>query len=177
MDLDGDNVELFASGVRNAYDLAFNEHGELFTYDSDMESDLGMAWYRPTQVMHVVAGSEFGWRSGWSKWPDYYADVMPPLVETGRGSPTGVVAYNHFMFPTKYHNALFVGDWSEGRILAVKLERDGAGYKANTEVFLQGEPLNVTDLAVGPDGNLYFSTGGRSTVSYTHLTLPTNGCG
>ena len=163
MDLDGDNVELFASGVRNAYDLAFNEHGELFTYDSDMESDLGMAWYRPTQVMHVVAGSEFGWRSGWSKWPDYYADVMPPLVETGRGSPTGVVAYNHFMFPTKYHNALFVGDWSEGRILAVKLERDGAGYKANTEVFLQGEPLNVTDLAVGPDGNLYFSTGGRST--------------
>jgi putative heme-binding domain-containing protein len=163
MDLDGENVELFASGIRNAYDLAFNEQGELFTYDSDMESDLGMAWYRPTRVMHVLPGSEFGWRSGWSKWPNYYADVVPPLVETGRGSPTGVVAYNHFMFPTKYHDALFVGDWSEGRILAVTLQRDGAGYQANTEVFLQGEPLNVTDLAVGPDGDLYFSTGGRST--------------
>ncbi|MCA9105870.1 MAG: HEAT repeat domain-containing protein, partial [Planctomycetales bacterium] len=161
--LDGSEVELVASGLRNCYDVAFNSQGELFTYDSDMESDIGMSWYRPTRVLHVVPGAEFGWRSGWSKWPDYYLDSLPPLTETDRGSPTGIVAYDHFMFPTKYHGALFLGDWSEGRILAVTLRPSGAGYSASTEVFLQGQPLNVTDLDVGPDGSLYFATGGRAT--------------
>ncbi len=161
--LDGSGLELVAAGLRNSYDLAFNADGELFTYDSDMESDIGMTWYRPTRVLHVVSGAEFGWRSGWSKWPDYYVDSLPPLAETGRGSPTGMVSYDHFMFPAKYQGALFVGDWSEGRILAVTMRRSGAGYIANTEDFIRGEPLNVTDLDVGPDGSLYFATGGRAT--------------
>lgn len=161
--LDGSKVELVASGLRNCYDLAFNGQGELFTYDSDMESDIGMAWYRPTRLMHIVPGGEFGWRSGWSKWPDYYMDSLPPIAETGRGSPTGLVTYDHFMFPTKYHGALFMGDWSEGRILSVTLKPSGAGYVATSEVFLQRQPLNVTDLEVGPDGALYFVTGGRAT--------------
>ncbi len=67
------------------------------------------------------------------------------------------------MFPREYQNALFLADWSEGRILAVQLKPNGATYTASTEVFLQGQPLNVTDLDVGPDGWLYFVTGGRGT--------------
>ncbi len=46
-DVNGSRLELFAGGLRNAYDLAFNSRGDLFTYDSDMESDLGANWYRP----------------------------------------------------------------------------------------------------------------------------------
>lgn len=157
-------VELFAGGVRNAYDLAFDGEGELFIHDSDMESDMGMSWYRPTQMYHVLAGSEIGWRSGWSKWPEYWYDSIPPMTKTGRGSPTGCVVYNHYMFPTRYHNAIFAADWSEGRILAVRTKRNGASYTATTETFLEGEPLNVTDLDVGPDGALYFCTGGRGTT-------------
>ena len=37
-------------GYRNPYDLAFNRHGDLFTYDSDMEWDVNTPWYRPTRV-------------------------------------------------------------------------------------------------------------------------------
>ncbi len=162
-DLNGETVQLFAGGLRNVYDLAFSPEGELFIHDSDMESDLGTTWYRPTRICHVTAGSEFGWRSGWAKWPDYYADSLPAIADTGRGSPTGAVFYTHHMFPREYHNALFLADWSEGRILAVQLKPNGATYTASTEVFLQGQPLNVTDLDVGPDGWLYFVTGGRGT--------------
>jgi len=162
-DSDGSSLELVSGGIRNAYDLAFSREGELFTFDSDMESDIGTTWYRPTRIMHVTPGSEFGWRSGWSKWPDYFFDSLPPTVETGRGSPTGVTFYNHYMFPARYHDAMFVGDWSEGRILCVRMQRDGATYKATTEVFMEGQPLNVTCLKVGPDGALYFATGGRET--------------
>lgn len=162
-DVEGKRVSLVAGGIRNAYDLTFNREGDLFVHDSDMESDIGTSWYRPTQLYHVTSASEFGWRSGWAKWPDYYVDCLPAVADTGRGSPTGAVAYNHHMFPARYHNALFLGDWSEGRIIAVLLTREGATYAAKTENFLEGRPLNVTDLDVGPDGALYFCTGGRGT--------------
>lgn len=162
-DLQGQTVELFAGGMRNVYDFAFSPEGELFIHDSDMESDLGTTWYRPTRVCHVIPGAELGWRSGWAKWPEYYIDSLPSIADTGRGSPTGAVFYTHNMFPERYHNALFLGDWSEGRILVAHLKRDGASYTANTEVFLEGQPLNITDLDVGPDGWLYFVTGGRGT--------------
>ena len=89
-----------------------------------------MPWYRPTRLNHVIPGAEFGWRSGWAKWPDYFADSLPPVVELGRGSPAGIEVYNHFMFPQRYHNALFVCDWSRGRILAIRTKPHGATYKA-----------------------------------------------
>ncbi len=162
-DTSGGVVELFAGGLQNPYDLAFNPEGELFTCDSDMEWDSGMPWYRPTRLNHVSAGSEFGWRSGWSKWPNYYADSLPPALEMGRGSPAGMEFYSHFMFPKRYHGALFVCDWSRGRILSIRTKPHGASYKAAAEVFVEGQPLNVTDIGVGPDGWLYFCTGGRDT--------------
>jgi len=162
-DLEGQTVELFAGGFRNAYDIAFNRQGDLFTYDSDMEWDEGLPWYRPTRINHVIAGAEFGWRSGWAKWPPYYLDSLPAVVDIGRGSPTGVVVYDHWKFPLRYRNALFAGDWSLGRILVIRMRPAEGTYEARAEVFMTGKPLNVTDLAVGPDGNLYFSTGGRGT--------------
>ena len=64
------------------------------------------------------------------------------------------------MFPQRYHENLFLADWTQGQILAVKLDENG---RAQSQVFLQGQPLNVTDVAIGPDGWLYFCTGGRGT--------------
>ncbi len=160
MDLEGTSVELVAGGLRNAYDLTFHPNGRLYVHDSDMESDEGAAWYRPTSLYEVAEGGEFGWRSGWAKWPAYYYDRLPTLLETGRGSPTGSCVYDHVMFPQRYHGSLFLADWTQGQILAVKLTPDG---QAQSEVFVQGQPLNVTDLTVGPDGWLYFCTGGRGT--------------
>ncbi|GIW92318.1 MAG: heme-binding protein [Pirellulaceae bacterium] len=162
-DLEGRRVELFAGGLRNAYHLVFHPNGELFVHDSDMEFDIGTPWYRPTQLFHVVPGGEYGWRSGWAKWPAYFVDSLPGILDTGRGSPTGAVVYDHFAYPSRYHGTLFLADWSEGRILNVKLEPRGAGYTATSETFLTGSPLNVTALDVGPDGSLYFSLGGRGT--------------
>ena len=162
-DTAGTAVEAFAGGLQNPYDLVFNQDGELFACDSDMEWDSGMPWYRPTRLNHVAAGGEFGWRSGWSKWPNYFIDSLPPAMEMGRGSPAGTEVYDHYMYPVRYHNVLFMCDWSRGRILAIRPRPHGSTYKATAEVFLEGQPLNATDVAVGPDGWLYFCTGGRET--------------
>ncbi len=160
---DGTVVERVAGGLRNAYDLVFDPSGGMFVHDADMEADVDTAWYRPTALFDVTEGGEFGWRTGWAKWPEYYFDRLPNLLDTGRGSPTGAICYEHYMFPVRYHNSLFLADWSEGRILNVRLKPRGAGYIADSEVFLKGQPLNVTDIEVGPDGAMYFCTGGRGT--------------
>jgi putative membrane-bound dehydrogenase-like protein len=153
--------ERVGCGLRNNYDMAFNRAGDLFVFDSDMEPDEGMPWYRPVRGCHIVPGADFGWCSGSSKWPSYYLDSLPAAVETGRGSPTGVAFYQHNAFPEEYDDVLFVGDWSRGAIHQVRFRRAGASWRGSSEVFMTGRPLNVTDVKVGPDGALYFACGGR----------------
>ncbi len=163
IDLDGKNPALVTAGFRNHFDVAFNPAGELFTFDSDMEWDVGLPWYRHVRVCHCPPGADFLWRTGAANTPDYYADSLPPLVETGRGSPTGVEFYDHSAFPAKYRGAFLMSDWSIGVLWAVHLERSGASFKGTAEKFCTGAPMPISDCAVGPDGAIYFTLGGRGT--------------
>ncbi|MGQ0635565.1 MAG: PVC-type heme-binding CxxCH protein [Planctomycetaceae bacterium] len=163
LDPEGERFTLEAAGFRNHFDIAFNSLGEMFTFDSDMEYQEALPWYHPVRVMHSVPGADFGWRSNSGKWPPYYVDSLPALVDIGRGSPCGVTFYNHRHFPARYHDAFFMADWSYGRIFALHLQRHGATFKTEVEEFVTGKPLNVSDMEVGPDGCLYFCTGGRGT--------------
>lgn len=158
---DGRDWEMIAHGFRNTYDAAFSPTGELFTYDADMEWDMGTPWYRPTRICHVTSGAEFGWRNGTGKWPAYQPDSLPGILDIGPGSPTGVTFGHGAKFPAKYREALFAADWTFGRIYAVHLRPNGASYRGESEVFVSGVPLPVVDLVVHPkDGALYFITGG-----------------
>lgn len=160
-DKEGKRWELFCGGFRNPYDLDFNDDGELFTYDADMEWDTGTPWYRPTRVNHVVSGAEFGWRYGTGKWPAYYADSVGAVVDIGLGSPTGLQFGTAARFPAKYQRAFFMCDWTYGKVYAVFLQPSGASYTGTFEVFAEGKPLPVTDLIINHDGAIYFTTGGR----------------
>ncbi len=181
-DADGTTWELFAGGFRNQYDIDFNADGELFTFDSDMEWDIGLPWYRPTRVMHVTSGAEFGFREGSTKWPEYYSDSLPAVADIGLSSPTGVKFGTKSRFPDRYKRALFVMDWTFGRILAVHMKPDGSTYTAknplpnpyylsaptaggDVEEFLAGKGMPVADLEFGKDGAMYFVVGGRGTQS------------
>lgn len=166
IDPDGKHWELVATGFRNEFDAAFNRDGELFTYDADMEWDMNTPWYRPTRVCHVVSGAEFGWRNGSGKWPPYFPDSVPPVINIGPGSPTGVTFGYGARFPAKYQDALFICDWSYGILYAVHLRPNGASYQAEIEKFITGTPLPLTDIVVNRhDGAMYFAIGGRRTKS------------
>jgi putative heme-binding domain-containing protein len=172
-DPEGKHWELFAAGMRNTYDFDFNADGEAFGFDSDMEWDWGMPWYRPTRIYHLVSGGDYGFREGTAKYPRYYPDILPPTYDIGVGSPTGVKFGTNAKFPAEYQKAMFAMDWSYGRIFAVHLQPNGSSYDATVETFVHGKPLSVTDMEFGKDGALYFMTGGRGTqsglyrVSYT----------
>ena len=163
---DGKTFETFASGFRNIYGGALNRAGDLFTYDADMEYDFNTPWYRPTRVNHVVSGGEYGWRNGAGKYPEFYADNLPATVNIGPGSPTGVAFGYGAKFPAKYQEALYIMDWSWGKIYAVHLKAQGASYAGTKEDFILGAPLPVTDLLIHPgDGAMYFAIGGRKVQS------------
>ena len=161
IDPTGEKWELISSGYRNPFDLAFNDAGDMFTYDSDMEWDFGMPWYRPTRLIHTTSGSEYGWRPGTQKWSPAYADNLPAVLNIGQGSPTNLISAGNARFPEKYRRSLFAFDWSFGIIYALELLPDGSSYKARAEEFISGSPLPLTDGIIGPDGALYFMTGGR----------------
>jgi len=166
VDPDGKNWELMATGFRNEFDGAYNADGELFTYDADMEWDFNLPWYRPTRICHAISGAEFGWRSGGGKWPTYYPDSVPSVVDVGPGSPTGVTFGYGAKFPAKYQKALFACDWSYGKLYAVHLDPRGATYSGKLEEFITGTPLPLTDAIINPhDGAMYFLIGGRRVQS------------
>lgn len=158
--------EVMADGFRNAYDFAFNANGDVFTYDSDGERDISLPWYRPTRVFHVLPGSNAGWRSRSWKRPDSFLDMPPAIAAFHRGSPTGVSCYQQRQFPQEYQGALFVADWTFGRVHAIPMRNYNGSYASDPIDFITGVGqfgFAPTDLAVGPDGCLYVSVGGRGT--------------
>lgn len=175
-DFDGKSWELVSMGFRNTYDIAFNKDGQLFGYDSDMEWDIGLPWYRPTRVCHSVPGADFGFRNGSGKFPAYYPDSVPPVLNIGPGSPTGVQFGYGAKFPAKYQNALYIMDWTYGTMYAIHLTPDGATYTGVKEEFVSGKPLSLTDMVIRPaDGAMYFLVGGRGNQSGLYRMTWTGG--
>jgi putative heme-binding domain-containing protein len=175
------SVEILAGGLRNPFGIAFNPRGDCFTYDADAEYDMGAPWYRPTRVDHLALGGDFGWRGVTQQWPPYFPDHPDnavPGYNIGKGSPTAVKFGTQSNFPPRYRDALFILDWTYGRVIAVHAIPRGSSYLMMAETFLQGRPLNVTDLDFGLDGSMYLVTGGRATQSalyrirYTGPKLP-----
>ena len=77
-----------------------------------MEWDLGTPWYRPTRINHVVSGSDYGWRSGSGKWPEYYEDSLPALVVVMNESDAACVSrigadhvHVELLFPARLNQA------------------------------------------------------------------------
>lgn len=158
---DGQQLQTIAGGLYDAAGLALSPAGELFVQDSETAADSLTPWFRHAAVYHALPGGEFGWRSGSANWPSYFLDRLPPIAETGRGIVAGMTFYDHDAFPDEYRHALFIANWTLGRITALKLAPDGSSYSTESEVFVDDASLHVTSLAVGPDGGLYFCTGDR----------------
>jgi glucose/arabinose dehydrogenase len=175
-DFEGKNPHLVSGGMRNALHFDWNADGEIFTFDSDMEPEFGVPWYRPVRVSWLPSAADLGYRGNSGKYPNWYEDSLPPLVEIGLGSPVGVTFGYRTAFPAKYQKALFVADNNYGKIIAVHLQPAGSGYIASSwENFIWPKGLfggtprmthNVTDMIVARDGTFYYVIGSRRAQSY-----------
>ena len=170
MSPDGKNREIITMGFRNPCDFALNRDGELFVYDADMEYDIGSPWYRPTRINHGISGGDSGWRATSKKWRDYFPDTVGSVVDVGPGSPTGVIAGINANFPTHYRDALFICDWTFATMYSIHLKPSGSTYIGEKREFVSNSDgsLALTDVVIGPDGNMYFCVGGRGGQSYLY---------
>lgn len=178
-DFDGKHPYLMVMGLRNALHIDYNADGEMFTYDSDHEPELGVPWYRPTRVLWAPMGANFGHRrdSSSGKYPAWWEDATPALLDVGLGSPVGVAFGYHTKFPAVYQRALFLADNNYGRIMAVHMRPVGSGYTVVSmdnvvwpkSLYTNNVPQtthNITDLMVARDGTFYYVIGNRSTQAY-----------
>ena len=157
--------EVVAHGFRNAYDFDFSQDGRIFTFDSDGERDISLPWYRPTRVYELLPGDDAGWVTASWKRPDYYLDMPTVLGNAGRGSPTGVTVFDGTGMGMNWDQAVFVADWTFGRILvSQRSELEKVYGPLMPFAVAQGEfGFAVTDLAQSARGDLLVSVGGRGT--------------
>jgi len=149
-------------GLRNAFDFDWLADGTLVTVDSDMEWDLGLPWYRPVRVLECRAGADHGSRPGSA------ARAMQrearAVLELGRGSPTGLATLRGASWPESLRGALVVGDWANGRLVAVYPQRVAGELVGAAETLVQARgALPVTGLAEDERG-LLFVAGGRGAM-------------
>lgn len=170
-DPEGKDFELYAMGMRNPVSHQYNKDGEMFVYDSDMEFDKSTPWYRPTNIQHIISGSDAGWRDGSRKHPTYFMDYHGVIATIGSGSPTGAVFGTGAKFPARYQDAYFICDWSYGNLWAVFINPDGSSYKGEAMPFVSGSPFPVTGAMVNEvDGSLIVQTGARATTQLYRIT-------
>ena len=130
-----------------------------------MEWDVALPWYRPTRVNHLIPGAEFGWRSGWSKWPAYYVDsASPPRSTLAAARPPASCFTNTSGWARNTKARCSCATGRRDASWRSPCSHPPARYTASSEIFLEGKPLNCSDIDVGPDGWLYFSVGGRATA-------------
>ena len=168
--VDGQYSEVVADGLRNPYDLAFSDTGNLFTVDADGERDRHLPWYSPNRLFDIAQGAHHGWvLKGWTHaWnrPAYWPDVAPRVDEIGRGSPTGMLVYRHRSFPERYNSGVFSMCWTYGRIYFFPLIPERSSFRTEREIFLEttGETgFAPVAMEIGPSGNMFVAIGGRGT--------------
>jgi len=182
MEPDGSNVEVFATGFRNPYDLAFSPDDELFTTDNAPDGlDQTMAFYPPEELNHIREGRDYGF-------PDVYGhglairdverETEDPVTDLTTSSVNvGLVYYAADHFPEYYRDGIFAAQFGgfngEGReVVFVPLEpTDDGTYTGTWEDFARFRSgFNPIDVTVGPDGALYmaeYSKGYILRVTYT----------
>ncbi len=172
---DGSDFEVYARGLRNTHEFVFDPYGNIISSDNDGDHS-----GESERLVHIVEGSDAGWRSNWQygkyndpknngykvwmderlyvpRWEGQAAYIIPPIRNFHNG-PTGMV-YNPGTalgrdWLNKFFLVEFVGDPSLSHIWAFDLKPKGASFELDTETdFLSG--VLPTGIRFGPDGALY----------------------
>jgi putative membrane-bound dehydrogenase-like protein len=146
---DGTDLEIFATGLRNPFDIGIDPFMNLFTRDNDDNRAGG--W--DIRVMHLMQSAYYGYSQHYANFPD---EIMPPLGQFGGGSGTGTLYLQDMRWPEKYRNVLFTGDWGRSEVYRHELTKSGPTFALSQEVFLSFP--RPTGMDMDSSGRLYIAS-------------------
>jgi len=167
---DASRFEVLAHNFRNNYEVAVDSFGGLWQSDNDDDGNRGV------RINHIVEFGNYGYRdertgAGWQTprtnqeeeiplrhWHLNDPGVVPNLLQTGGGSPTGITVYEGRLLPERFHDQVIHCDAGPNVVRAYPVERDGAGYRAESVSIVKGTRDNwfrPADVCVAPDGSLF----------------------
>jgi putative membrane-bound dehydrogenase-like protein len=166
---DGSNVEVLAWNFRNNWEVAVDSHGTMWQSDNDDDGNKGVRINYVMEFGNYGYSDEMtgaGWqtpRIGWEKevpqrhWHQNDPGVIPNMLMTGAGSPTGMQVYEGDLLPSIFHGQPIHCDAGPNIVRAYVTQPDGAGYKAEIVNILDGSRdrwFRPSDVAFAPDGSL-----------------------
>jgi putative membrane-bound dehydrogenase-like protein len=175
--LDGTQVESIGWNFRNNYELAVDSFGTVWQSDNDDDGNRGV------RINFVMEFGNYGyqdeltganWNTGWKAaqakgasederpyyhWHQYDPGVVPNLLQTGNGSPTGICFYEGDLLPPVFRNQMIHCDAGPRVVRAYPVKPAGAGYSATVENLLTSDDswYRPSDVCVGPDGSVYIA--------------------
>ncbi len=168
--IDGSNVEVLGHNFRNNYEVAIDPFGTLWQSDNDDDGNKG------TRINYVMEYGNFGYKdemtgASWGSrrtnmekeiplrhWHLNDPGVVPNILQTGAGSPSGITVYEGDMLPEVFHGQLIHAEPGNNVVRSYVVENDGAGYKASIVNILESQKdqwFRPIDVAVAPDGSLF----------------------
>ena len=165
----GKNVELLGQNFRNNYEVAVDSYGTLWQSDNDDDGNKGV------RINYVMQYGNYGYTdemtgAGWQvnrdnlepeiprrHWHLNDPGVVPNLLQTGSGSPTGIIVYEGNLLPEVFRNQVIHCDAGPNVVRSYSVQKDGAGYKASIVNVLEGardQWFRPADVCVAPDGSL-----------------------
>jgi putative membrane-bound dehydrogenase-like protein len=171
-DPDGGNVEVLGHNFRNNYEVAVDSYGTMWQSDNDDDGNKGV------RINYVMPYGNYGYHdemtgAGWRAhrtnlekeiplrhWHLNDPGVVPNLLQTGAGSPTGIIVYEGNTLPEQFHGQMIHCDAGPNVVRAYPVQPDGAGYKAEVVNIVEGTEdklFRPSDVCVAPDGSLIIS--------------------
>ncbi|CAN5584822.1 hypothetical protein BH10BAC4_BH10BAC4_03300 [soil metagenome] len=171
-ELDGSNVEVLGNNFRNNYEVTIDPFGTLWQSDNDDDGNKG------TRINYVMEFGNYGYKdemtgSSWGvrrtnmekeiplrHWHLNDPGVVPNLLQTYAGSPTGITMYDGTLLPEIFHGQIIHSDAGPNVVRSYPVQNDGAGYKAQIVPVLQGQKdqwFRPSDVCVAPDGSLFIA--------------------
>jgi putative membrane-bound dehydrogenase-like protein len=171
--VDGSGFETLAWNFRNNWEVAVDSFGTMWQSDNDDDGNRGV------RINYVLEYGNYGYqdeitgagwaarRTGWEEeipkrhWHLNDPGVIPNLLQTGAGSPTGICVYEGTLLPPVFRGAPIHCDAGPNIVRAYPVKKDGAGYTAEVVNILDGAArdqwFRPTDVCVAPDGSLIIS--------------------
>ncbi len=167
--LDGSDFETLAWNFRNNWEVCVDSFGRMWQSDNDDDGNRGV------RINYVMEYGNYGYKdeltgAGWREPRTGWADaiplrhwhlndpgVVPNLLQTGGGSPTGICVYEGALLPELFRNNLIHCDAGPNVVRCYPVQADGAGFKAESVDVLVGTRdtwFRPTDVCVAPDGSL-----------------------